>query len=56
MRNRIIFHRESFDEEGYFRDVATHAILWIKAEWGEHVSSMANIMRNPSCVGVPKGQ
>lgn len=54
-RDRIIFNRESFDEERCFEMWHFKLTWWNKVEWGEQVPSVEDIIHNPDCVEVPRG-
>lgn len=54
MRNRVIFNCISFDEEGCFDMCCFNLASWIKAERGEQVTYVADIICNPGCIEEPE--
>lgn len=54
IRNRVIFRRETFDEESYFKMWHFELAWLVKIEWGKLVSLVADIIRSPGNIGAPK--
>lgn len=54
MRNQILFWRETFDEDVYFDMWWFDLAWWVKAKWGQHVSSMANNIWSPGYIELPR--
>lgn len=54
VRNRIIFQNESFNDNECFELWRFEFAWWIKAEWGEQVPSVVDIIRCLGDVEVPR--
>lgn len=46
----MVFRWESFDEEGCFNMCRFDLTRWVKAEWGELIPLVTNIIRSPESV------
>lgn len=53
-RNRIIFLRESFDEEGCFELYHFDLAWWMKVEWRDQVLLVCDTIQCPRSIKVPK--
>lgn len=54
MRNMVVFTHGTFEEASCFEMFRFDLACWIKAEWIEHVPSVADLIRIPGCVEVPR--
>lgn len=48
-----MFQCESFDKEGCFEWCHFDLVLWIKAEWGEQVPSVVDMISDPGNIEIP---
>lgn len=54
MKNSVIFHQGSFNDVGCFEMFQFDLVWWIKVEWDEQVTLVADSIRSPGYVEVPR--
>lgn len=54
LRNIAVFQWVVFCDGGCFEMFHFDVAWWVKAEWGEHVPCVADIIRSPESIEAPK--